>query len=187
MLTRHVTHLIDRYVQGQLRPAQRARVINHVRACARCRAALAREERLAADLRRELPRLGQPSAAQIDRVWAEVSRSVQPVSARSRRLSRRPGLGMALALLVVIALALPLLAQKEMRAEAALFDPGSNVARSTASPAPGASGEARTGTPAVAGAAPRATVALALAVGASPAPVPVSTLVPKAPTDAAGW
>jgi len=189
MFNRHVTPLIARYVEGQLRPAQRAQVVNHVRACAACRAALAREERIAADLRREMPRLGQPDAARIDRVWSDVWHDIEtaPRRTRAHRSTRLPGLSVALAMLVMLALALPLLAQSGMRAEAAPFEPGSNLVRSTASPTPGGTDEARTDTPAsrAARANPLATVALAPAVGASPVPMPISTAWPEAPTDPA--
>ncbi|MCD4686283.1 MAG: zf-HC2 domain-containing protein, partial [Anaerolineae bacterium] len=45
MFNRHVTHLLTRYVNGTLRASLKARVVNHVRVCDSCRAALAREER----------------------------------------------------------------------------------------------------------------------------------------------
>ncbi len=191
MFHRHITHLISGYVQGQLGPVQRAQVVNHVRACARCREALAREERIAADLRREMPHIGQPHPGQMARVWAGVWADIQTPRrpAGPRRSSWVPGLGMALAALLMIALALPLLAQSGMRAEAAPFEPGSNLVRSTASPTPGGTDEALAGAAGSvsAQALPQATVALVPAVGASPVPMPASTLIPDAPTDAADW
>ena len=84
MRDRHVTHLLTRYVSDQLRPAQRAAVINHVRTCPACRAALAREERLAADVQRELPYFGQAGAGQLAHVWAGVWQEVGPSRARRR-------------------------------------------------------------------------------------------------------
>lgn len=190
MANRHVTHLIDRYVQGQLGPAQRAQVIEHVRICARCSAALAREERVAADLRREMPRLGQPDRGQMDRIWAGVWQEVQAPRPPAHRAVGWPGLSMALVALLVIALALPLLAQDGMRAEAAPFDTEANLVRSTASPTPGGTTVARSSTPErnAAPAGTRTTVALAApTVGASPVPMPVSTVIPDAPTDTASW
>ncbi len=94
---------------------------------------------------------------------------------------------MALAMLVMLALALPLLAQSGMRAEAAPFEPGSNLVRSTASPTPGGTDEAQMGAPVSLAARTRAqaTVALVPAVGASPVPMPISTAWPEAPTDPA--
>lgn len=191
-MNRHVTHLIASYVEGRLSPAQRAQVVDHARVCARCGAALAREERIAAQLEREMPRLGEPRAEQMSRVWADVWQQVQaPRSTpRSRYAGVWPGLSMALAVLLMIALALPLVAQGGMRAEAAPFDTGSNLVRSTASPTPGGTSAARETTPevGVASAQPAATVALlAPTVGASPAPMPVSTVLPGEPTDVARW
>ncbi len=117
---RHVTHLIPRYVHGQLRLAKRAQVINHVRACADCRAALAREERLVDDLRREMPSLGTISAGQLSRVWAGVWGGM---GARSRpRYSGTnwlPGLSAMLAMLLLVALALPMMAHAGEAVQAA--------------------------------------------------------------------
>ncbi|NLE51228.1 MAG: zf-HC2 domain-containing protein [Chloroflexi bacterium] len=192
MANRHVTHLIARYVQGQLGPEQRAQVMNHVRFCARCRVALAREEQIAAELQREMPRLGQPDPAQMDRVWAGVWQEVQAPRppARTHRAAGWPGLSMALAVLLMITLALPLVAQRGMRAEAAPIDTGANLVRSTASPPPAGTVVARNSTPegSATRSDARATVALAApTVGASPVPMPVSTVFPDAPTDAASW
>lgn len=193
MLNRHVTHLIAACVQGHLSLAQRARVIDHARTCARCGAALAREERIAAELRREMPRLGQPGGDQMSRVWADVWQQVQaprPAS-RTRSVASWPGLSMALAVLLFVALALPLLAQSGMRAEAAPIDTGANLVRSTASPTPGGTSVAsHNTTPEVtlARAEPQSGGALAApTVGASPAPMPISTALPGEPTDAARW
>jgi len=191
-VNRHVTHLIAPYVQGRLSPPQRAQVVDHVRACARCGAALAREERITAQLEREMPRLGQPRAEQMSRMWADVWQQVQAPhpAPRSRYAGGWQGLSMVLAVLLMITLALPLMAQGGMRAEAAPFDTGSNLVRSTASPTPGGTGVARELTPEVgaARAHPAATVALlAPTVGASPAPMPVSTVQPGEPTDTARW
>lgn len=58
------------YAHGQLAPAARRRVERHVRACGDCRAALADEQRLAGELRREMPRIGQPSPGQMQALRA---------------------------------------------------------------------------------------------------------------------
>jgi hypothetical protein len=176
---RHVTHLLTRYVHGQLRPAQRARVLNHVRVCGTCRAALAREERLAADLRREMPAFGQPTAAQLAGVWAGVWEQVgAPRQPRTNGLTWLPGLSMMLALALALALALPVLAGRDIRAEAAPMQPRP---ADLASPTPGATltDEARPADRAVI--LPRATIALAVEMGASPVPMPAATVSPVAP------
>jgi hypothetical protein len=183
MSSHHVTHLVTRYVHGQLRAVQRARVINHVRSCADCRASLAREERLADDLRREMPRMGEPRARQLAGLWAgvweELSAPRRPP--RSVPLMWVPGL---LAMMLVLAIALPLLVQSSARVQAA---PSQARPVSTASPTPGLleTDEARvfgqyTGQSGSDLPEPQATVAQAIVVGATPAPVPAATVSPDA-------
>ncbi len=178
---RHVTHLLVRYVHGQLRPAQRAWVINHVRTCARCRAALAREERLAGDLRREVPSLGQPRPAQLAKVWAGVWQDVNTPRPRSRASgwTLLPGLSMALVIVLVVMVALPLVAQRDVRAEAAPFQARPET-QQPASPAPAVTEEAPVQSVAAQG-QPQATVAYAIPAGASPAPIPRQTVSPAVP------
>jgi anti-sigma factor RsiW len=181
MQTRHVTHLLTRYVHGQLRPSQRARVINHVRTCPACRVALAREERVAADLRREMPAFGQARPGQLAQVWLDVwgeigaTHSPPPHTTRSTWL---PGLSVVLAMLLLLAVALPLLVQSGLRAEAAPMQPRPNLAFSTASPTPGVTDEVQPAN--VRRVVPHATVAYAIQVGASPAPMPEATVSPEA-------
>jgi hypothetical protein len=179
---RHATHLFTRYVHDQLRPALRAQVINHVRVCPSCRAGLAREEELAADLRREMPLIGRASPAQLTRVWAGVWQEVNlPRSGGSRRL---PGLSLALAVLLVIVMALPLMTQGEVRAGTDLKQPRPYTL-ATASPTPGITDDASLQISMSAGAAWElhpATVAFAVqAADASPVPVPRSAVSPAAP------
>lgn len=179
MRTHHVTHLLTRYVHGQLRPAQQARVVNHICTCAACRAALVREERIASDLAREMPTFGQPSAAQLAGVWAGVWQDLHPPRGPRVSLTWLPGLSVMLALAMVLMVALPLLAQSGIRAEAAPLQPRP---ADLASPTPDAT---ETGEALRAGgfASPQATVALAVmsgvgGVGATPAPVPAVTVSP---------
>lgn len=119
MRSRHVTHLIPRYVHGQLRLAKRAQVINHVRTCAECRAALAREERLVADLRREMPAIGTIRAGQLTHVWAGVWGEIgAPSRPRYSGANWLPGLSAMLVTLLLVALALPMLAHAGAAAHA---------------------------------------------------------------------
>jgi hypothetical protein len=187
---RHVSHLLTRYVHDQLSPAQRARVINHVRTCPDCRAVLAREERLATDLRREMPHFGQPRPAQLAHVWAGVYQDMNTPHHRSRPRNGGgsawlSGLGVAMAMLLMLMVALPLVAQSEVRAEAA---PRQALPVSTASPTAGITDEAPTQRSVTfadnAPALPRATVALVVRVGASPVPMPQATVSPDARTGA---
>lgn len=183
MRDRHVTHLLTRYVHGQLPPAARARVVNHVRTCATCRAALAREERMAADLRRELPVVASASAGQMAQIWAGVWREIgAPGQGHHPALARVPGVSVVLAMVLALAVALPLLAGSGLRADAAPLQPRPI---STASPTPDA---AETGEASplgivplqIAAQQPEATVALAVQVGVTPAPVPLATVSPQA-------
>ncbi len=179
MLTRHVTPLIVRHVHGQLSPRQRARVINHVRTCDRCRAALAREERVAGELRREMPRLGQPASAQLSRVWAGVWQEISGPH-QARRPSQGawlPGLSMVVAVVLAVAVVLPALRDGGVRVEAA---PVQALPLATSSPTPGA---AETGVAWVASAEPErpAPAATRAVAGATPAPMPAATVSPEAP------
>ena len=181
MRDRHVTHLLTRYVHGQLSPAQEARVANHVRTCARCRAALAREERVAHDLRDELAVIGRQSAAPVAAAWAGVWREIRSPRPRARALAALwlPGLSLALAVALALAAALPLLAGEGVRAEAAPLQPRPIL---MASPTPGVTqtDEALDAAGHPLRALPQATVAFAGEVGATPAPMPWATVSPEA-------
>lgn len=172
---RHVTPLITRYVHGQLRPSQRARVMNHVRTCVSCRVALAREESLVADLRREMPLIRQASAGQLAHVWVGVWQEINAPRPRSRwnGISLLPGLGAMIAVLVLVAVAVPLLLGG-VRAEAAPFSPRPQLLVATASPTVDVTNESD-----VRGV--QSTVAYRVwNAGASPVPVPMATTSPEA-------
>ncbi len=178
MVDRHVTHLVTRYVHGQLRPAQRARVVNHVRTCDICRAALTRAELLDSDLRRQMPAFGPAAARPLSDVWVGVWADINTPK-RSRRASAGmlllPGVSVVLVVAVTLAIMLPILAGSGVRAEAALLQPR------PVSPTPGATETNEAGVYALAGALqPQATVAYAFDVGLTPAPVPQATVSPEA-------
>jgi anti-sigma factor RsiW len=176
MRSRHVTHLITRYVHGQLRPIQRARVTNHVRMCVNCRVALAREENLAADLRHEMPLIGQASAGQLAQVWAGVWQEIGTPRPRSRLHGTTwlPGLGAMLAVLLLVIVAVPLLIHGGLRAEAAPLQPRPEIMVATASPTVGVTDEAISlrSSPTVA--------YMVWNAAASPVPVPGATTSPEA-------
>lgn len=178
MNERHVTHLLTRYVHGQLGREQQALVVNHVRRCARCRAALAREEQIARDLRDELPALGarRPAAATWSAVWGEISRPRRGLHALAERWV--PALTLALALAVTLAIALPVFAGERLAAQTALQQP---LPVSMASPTPGATdtSEALIGGAEALAHSP-ATAPSAGLVGASPVPMPAATVSPEA-------
>lgn len=179
----HVRHLLTRYVHGTLRADQRAVVLQHVRVCADCRAALAREEQIAADLRGDLTIVAGPRQGQLASTWSGVWREVS--AGRRSAFGEAPallsGLGMILALLVVFVVALALEAGAGMRVEAALQQAHPI---STASPGPEAAEtvEAQAGR-----AAPHAEATLALGVGLTPAPVPQLTVSPEPEASGARW
>lgn len=179
MQDRHVTHLIDRYVSGQLTMNQRARVVNHARACAKCRAALTRVERVAGDLQRTAPTLGYAQSRQLAGIWSGVWQDVSAQRWRDRLpiTTWLPGVTIAVAMLIMLAVVLPLLGSSDLRVEAA---PLSNRPISTASPTPGTiETEEAAGSGAVIS-LPQATIALVSESGATPAPMPGVAASPEA-------
>ncbi len=178
MRDRHVTHLLTRYVHGQLGPEQEALVVNHVRQCARCRAALAREERIARDLRDELRTLGprRPAAATWSAVWSEISRPRRGLRALADMWGA--ALALALALAVTLAVALPVFAGERLASQALVQQP---LPVSMASPTPAATdtSEALVGKGEVLARNP-ATASPVSMVGASPVPMPAATVSPEA-------
>lgn len=185
MFNRHVTHLLTRYVNGTLRASLSARVVNHVRTCERCRAALAREERVNADVRHDLRQVGQPRQGQLAAVWTDVW---SEVSAPRRQFRwdavLLPGVGVILTVALVLAVALPLLNEGGIRVEAA---PQQARPVNTSSPTPDLdeTHEARSSTGGVA--LPQATVAFLRDAGATPAPVPQIAVSPEAGPIGARW
>ena len=177
MQDRHVTHLINRYISGQLSPTKRARVVNHVRTCAKCRAALARQERVTGDLRREAPALGYVPTSQLSDIWAGVWQDVGAQRWRDRLpiSAWLPGVTVAVVMLIVLAVAVPLLGDSDLRVEAA---PLSNRPISTASPTPGLV-ETEEADGAAALILPQATVALVSGSAVTPAPVPGVIVSPE--------
>ncbi len=181
MSDRHVTHLLTRYVHGQLGPGLQARVVNHVATCNRCRTALAREEQIARDLWRELPVIGRETPDPVGAIWSGVWQEITRPRRRTRWLASvlLPGVSIALAIVLAVAAVLPLLAEDGLRAEAAPLQPRPI---STASPTPGVTttDEALKLARGNGLLLPQATVAMALQVGASPVPMPVVTVSPEA-------
>jgi hypothetical protein len=146
--------------------------MNHVRTCVNCRVALAREENLAADLRREMPLFGQASAGQLAQVWAGVWQDVG--TPRSRPQSWLPGLGAVLAMLLLMLIAVPLLMHGGIRAEAAPMQVRPTTMVATASPTVGVTDEAIS-------LRENPTVAyMVWSAAASPVPVPGATTSPEA-------
>lgn len=71
-MSRHVEQFLTEYVEGQLTLAQMAAIDEHVHECAACRAALARRERFAADLRLALGYSSTPRPGQVEEWWQHI-------------------------------------------------------------------------------------------------------------------
>src|SRR5258706_6689596 len=95
----HTRHLLNAYVHGQLTDGEREQVARHVRMCAYCREALDREERLARDLIKFMPQIGQSDSLKIAKLWPAVWSELRaPLTKNSNRL---PKLGMVLAVILL--------------------------------------------------------------------------------------
>jgi anti-sigma factor RsiW len=76
MIRRHVTHLLVAYVHQQLPERQRARVHRHLDNCPSCRAALAREQFIARDMKQYMPLVGRPERGQLRRLWPRIRKEL---------------------------------------------------------------------------------------------------------------
>jgi anti-sigma factor RsiW len=79
-IRRHVTHLLTAYVHQQLSARQRDRVHRHLDECPTCRAALAREQFIARDLKQYMPLVGRPERGQLRRLWPRIRTELWQVS-----------------------------------------------------------------------------------------------------------
>jgi predicted anti-sigma-YlaC factor YlaD len=116
----HVTHLLVAYVHQQLPRTQRERVARHIARCESCRAAFARENELARDLRTGMMQMGTPERGQLARMLPAImaeTRGAQAVR-RSHRVML-PSPSMALALAVVCAVFFGTLLYRPSNASAA--------------------------------------------------------------------
>ncbi len=131
MMRKHVKHLLTAYVHGQLSRSERDRVAVHVRICADCRDALRREEGLARDIARDMPRIGQPKRGQLARLWPAIWLDFR----RPRRLSQwLPSYGMVLALMLLVAFVVSSLFTGPKHAAAAPFQAVPADVRPTVTP-----------------------------------------------------
>jgi len=95
----HVDRLLTAYVQGQLSPEKRQRVMVHVRLCAECRVKLEREQQLAYDMKRAMPQVGQPRRGQLARLWPRIWAEFR--APRSGIMGWLPSYGLVLTLILL--------------------------------------------------------------------------------------
>ncbi|MBN1284277.1 MAG: zf-HC2 domain-containing protein [Anaerolineae bacterium] len=106
----HVTGKLAAYLHGELTPAERARVMAHLKTCETCRAALAAEEALAARLRAQFSPLTHPRPGQLARLWPGIAaRIANTRPPRRMRFAHRSVFGMALTASLLCVMLLPLL------------------------------------------------------------------------------
>ncbi|MBN1965985.1 MAG: zf-HC2 domain-containing protein [Anaerolineae bacterium] len=105
-MRRHITHYLAAYITGELPPHLARRVGQHVQVCDSCYAALQRERDLTSTLQTQFATFGVPRPAQLARVRPAVLMAMQAPPAPRRFW---PGMGLVLALSLVVALLLPML------------------------------------------------------------------------------
>lgn len=76
-MRKHVSHLLVRYVHGQLVPRQRQHVTAHLARCEACRAAYAVHQATATDLATFMPRIGLARRGQLTRLFPTIWRRFQ--------------------------------------------------------------------------------------------------------------
>jgi anti-sigma factor RsiW len=126
-----VRHLLNAYVNGQLKAAQRLRVLHHIARCDACHAALQRESAVTRQLQRQLPALGRPSTAQLARIWQGVKAHTRQVP--PRRTDLRPASAL-ITLTLVLACSAFIFRGGAVAAVAAPFQPIPAEVRATATP-----------------------------------------------------
>jgi anti-sigma factor RsiW len=98
------THLTA-YIHGELPLKARRRVAAHLERCARCQAVYQRQRKQVHELEYEIPRIGQPQAGQLKRVWSNVQQELQTPAPRPS-FRYRASYGLA-ALFLVVAMIVP--------------------------------------------------------------------------------
>ncbi len=126
-----VRHLLNAYVNGQLKPAQRLRVLHHLARCDACHTALQRELAVVRQLQSQLPALGRPNTAQLARVWQGVKAHTR--QAPPRRIDLRPASAL-LTLTLTLVCAAFIFRGGTVAAVAAPFQPIPAEVRATATP-----------------------------------------------------
>ncbi|MBN2472805.1 MAG: zf-HC2 domain-containing protein [Anaerolineae bacterium] len=126
----HVTYLLAAYVHGELPPHLRERVSRHVQQCDACYAALVRERELNRTLQDGLRGMGAPRSEQLARLLPGILAESAPP--RPAHRARRPGLGLAVGLSMLLILLMPALVMPRVSAIASPQDQPSPQVRVTA-------------------------------------------------------
>jgi anti-sigma factor RsiW len=93
------------YLHGEVTPKMRRQIAQHLRQCPQCDALYASQRDLSQELAFALPRLGQPDAGQLQRIWGAVQAEQNHPSGTSwRHYAAQYGFA---ALLLMLALLIP--------------------------------------------------------------------------------
>jgi anti-sigma factor RsiW len=96
------SHLVA-YLDNQLPPRLRHRVGQHINTCANCYATYMVQRNVARDLAASLPRIGQPNAPQLGRMWTAVQADMhRPTPVANRQLLTRSGVACVILILVML-------------------------------------------------------------------------------------
>jgi anti-sigma factor RsiW len=170
----HVRHLLTAYVHHQLPRTRRERVWRHVQTCPECRAALAREESLARDLKAKIPLIGRPPRGLLARLWPRIWAEMRRPSVRCG--VRIPSFGVAAVAILWGALVVSALFNTPAQASAAPSQPVPAEIKATVTPI-------YTEEPTVIVLTPKAsrTAYISLLPAASPAPIADPEIDSRAP------
>ena len=130
-MSRHVTTLLAAFVHDELPPHLRIRVSRHVQECDACYAALVRERELNRALQDGLRCVGAPRDDELARLLPGIMAEATPVRP-VRSSMRRPGLGLAVVLSLMVLLLMPALVMPRVSAISAPQDQPSPQVRVSA-------------------------------------------------------
>lgn len=132
------------FINGELPPAARRRVARYMDECPACYEEYLRQKALHQELTSTLPTFGQPSTAQLDRIWSAVQQDVFTPSRRRPVYRMRYGLA---TLALMLALAIPLfLGEGSVRQAAATPPTPARVVSAATTSAPAATSPVATAT-----------------------------------------
>lgn len=129
-MSQHVTYLLAAYVHNELPPHLQQRVSRHVQGCDACYAALCQQREIDRLLQDELRGLGTPRPEQLARLLPGILAEAAPTRHAPRL--RRPGLGLAVGLSMLLFMLIPALVMPRASAIALPQDQPSPQVRVTA-------------------------------------------------------